>query len=217
VTAILAIAIGFKPVPKIVYVLLLVAAPIVLTSFILLSLPTSSQPTPAWEWISGISLAIIIAAGLIELLAHKSGPAAAALTLGPLAAGVGLVLMFSGSATAGEIAAGAAMMVLGWFVASLTHSKFSLARGPVLVAILPVAGLLMYPSLPPSTITPLEIAILCAAPPLAWIAEIPPISRWKRVNRELLRVALVAIPILVAVGLAHRQFVIDSANKSMEM
>jgi hypothetical protein len=217
VTTVLAFIVGIKRVPWICHVLLLIAAPIGLIAYILLGLPSSSQPTPVWGWIGGIAVVAIVVASLVEGLGHKAGSNCAALTLGPLAAGTGLVLMLTGSATPGAFCLAVALMVLGWFIAGLTDSQFRLTRGPIVTAIVPLAGSLIYNALPPSTITPVEICLLCAAPVFGWIAEIPAITRWKPWKRELLRVGLVAIPIIIAVVLAAIQFQKDSAAHSMEM
>ncbi len=53
------------------------------------------------------------------------------------------------------------------------------------------------------------------APALAWIVEISPLDKWKPWKRELLRAALVAVPIIIAIILAAIQFKKDSAGMEM--
>jgi hypothetical protein len=63
-------------------------------------------------------------------------------------------------------------------------------------------------------LTPDELNALAAAPLFAMIVEIPALHRWRPWKRELLRLALVSIPIIVAVIPAAIQFQKDSAASS---
>jgi hypothetical protein len=55
--------------------------------------------------------------------------------------------------------------------------------------------------------------LLFCSPLLAWGAEIPLVRRSGRIAHGLVRVILPAIPLVVALVLAQRQFLADSANK----
>ncbi len=169
-----------------------------------------------WRWIGVATAIAAILIGSISLLSRR-GSAAAAIPLGFFAAGTGLIVLLSGNQNLGLLTLSLALMVLGIFVAALMSSAKTLQRGPVIVCIALLTGLLAYGYYDPGVITSTELALLLAGPLLAWIAEAPPMRGWKTWKRELVRAALAGIPIAIAIGLAVVQFKKDyAASAGME-
>ena len=123
--------------------------------------------------------------------------------------------MLTGNLYVGSLCAAVALMILTWLIISLFDSGVNISRGPVWVCVTLMTGAVTHGYFDqPDVLTKPELALLCIAPLLAWIAEIPPINRWKPWRRELLRFVLVVIPIAIAMTMAVIQFRKDSANNS---
>jgi hypothetical protein len=157
-----------------------------------------------------VSIGILVAWLLIEPVASRSPGAAAPLVLGFFLGGVTFILMISSPGSqVGQIAPvlcatiGGAMLaaVVSFFIG---QKSLSFARGPVLLWLTLAGGLFafvwFYTDLPA-----IYLEMIAVAPLIAWIPEIGPVHRLKPWKRELLRVALLAIPVLIACALAYKQ------------
>jgi hypothetical protein len=102
-----------------------------------------------------------------------------------------------------------------YFILALILKKTSLSCGPCLTAISLLASWLAYAHFDSNVITLPEISLVALAPALAWITEISPMDKWKPWKRELLRFALTATPIIIAIILAAVQFKKDAAGMEM--
>jgi hypothetical protein len=212
VLGIAAIGASWRKVPWIVRVILAIIAPAAMVWYLFKPIPVESMPVAQmWEWVAVASgIALVINASTEAIAIHRPGPAAA-LGLGPTAAGIGAILLMVGTIKLGWLGAAIALMVLGWFAASLISKNISLSRGPVYVVVTLLTGLLTYDYFESGNITVAQAALVSMAPFLAWIVELPPMRKWSAWKRELLRMVIVFIPIGIAVGMAVVQFRKDAA------
>ena len=193
--------------------ILAIIAPAAMVWFVFKPIPVASMPVAQmWEWVAVASGIALVVNASTEAIAIRRPGSAAALVLGPTAAGIGAMLLLIGTIKLGWMGAAIALMILGWFTATLIGKNISLSRGPVYVVVTLLAGLLTYDYFESGDITLVQISLVSTAPLLAWIVEAPPMRRWKAWKRELLRMVIIFIPIAVAVGMAVVQFRQDSAE-----
>jgi len=172
-------------------------------------------PEQMRHWIAVAAGIATIIYGSTEALSIESPGVAAPLVLGPVAAGVGAVLLLIGTTRLGLMGAATGLMILGWFFAALIRKSVGFTRGPVYVVVALLTGLLAYDYFESDgVITAVEIAALAVAPLVGWIVEVPALRSWKAWKRELLRLALVAIPVGIAVTLAVIQHRKDLAGQT---
>jgi hypothetical protein len=214
VLGIVAICASWRKLPWGIRVILAIIAPAAMVWYVFKPIPVASIPVvQMWEWAAVASGIALVVNASTEAIAIRRPGAAAALVLGPLAAGIGAMLLMVGTIKLGWLGAAIALTILGWFAATLIGKNISLARGPVYVVVTLLAGLLAYDYFESDNITLLQIALLSTAPLLAWIVEVPPMRRWSAWKRELVRMVIVFIPIAFAVGMAVVQFRKDSAEQ----
>jgi hypothetical protein len=214
---IVAIFASFRGVPWPVRTILAIVAPALVVWFVFKPIPPASMPVEQMHrWIAVAAVIALAVTVFVEGLSHKRPGVAAAIVLGPMAAGVGAILLLVGTTKLGWLGASIGLMVLGWFFAGLIGKPITLSRGPVTVVVTLLTALITYDFFESGEITSMQIALLCGAPVLGWFVEIPPIKNMKAWKRELLRLVLVFIPIGIAVGLAVIQFKKDSAG-NLEM
>lgn len=208
------IVLSGKRVPWLVRGVLVVATPVAVVWYIFKPLPPASSPQPLWPWLAAAAGFVVITTAATEWIATRSGSPAAALVLGPMAAGTGLLVMLSGNNNLGLLGAGTAVVIFGLFVATLISSRVSLQRGPALVCATIISALIAWGYFDRGEITPTEMSLLAAAPLIALVAELPPLRRLKPWKNAVIRVTLLSIPIAIAVGLAYVQFKKASAESA---
>ena len=171
--------------------------------------------TPGLLVTATVALAAVFSWSLIEPLTTRRPGVTAPILLWLLSTGSALLLLLGASPRLGFLAVTFAGVFGAYFLFSLLQKKTPISAGPALVCIPLLSTWLSYAYLDSSVITPLELSLLTAAPLLAWIPELPKISNLKSWKRELLRFALVAAPIAIAITLAAIQFKKDSAGMEM--
>lgn len=155
-------------------------------------------------WIEAFSLALFFSWVGLNALGDRISGTQFSFALLPPAVAVSLVAMLSGYRTIGPMggipfACIAAMLPIVW-LASVSYT-----RGPVLLWIVICYGLLTVGYFF-ANVTTTNGLLLLVSPQMAWIGELPAIRRLKPVPRGMLRVAAVALPAFVAVGLAGVSF-----------
>jgi hypothetical protein len=218
VLALIALLAGWRRVPWPVHLLLAIVFQVAILWYVFRPIPESVLPAnKMWTWI-GVAAAIgLVLTFSTEALAHRPGGVAAALAVGPLAAGVGAINILTGNAKLGWLGASLGVIVFGWFVAALCSRAATLARGPIIVVMAIVSGLLAYGYFASDSMTTLELVLLPIAPLLAWLAELPPLQRWRDWRQELIRLILVAIPIGIVVGIAVPRFIHENSSSDSAM
>ncbi len=193
-------------------ILLAIAAPAGAVWFMFKALPAASfPPSQMLPWVGGATAVAVAVELIIEPIALKYPSTAPAMILGPLAGGVSVIALLMVSQNLGYLGAAVALMVLGSFFARLLFSPAKLSRGPVVVVVTLLTAILTYAFFESDEISTTEVILLAGAPLLAWIVELPPIRRIRPWRRELLRMILVTIPIVVAIVLAAIQFQKDNS------
>ena len=131
--------------------------------------------------------------------ARRPTGVAAPWVCGVLAAGVGLLNLFSTATAAGWVAVAVGGVIGGAFVVALTPWAPSFAGGPVAVVTSLLTCAVMAHRLGGGEVPTGSWLLLMAAPALAWVVELRPVRSWRPWLREPLRMALVAVPVVVAV------------------
>ena len=165
-------------------------------------------------------LAIVGGWLLLEPMAVRSPGAAVPLVMGFLSAGVGGLILMSDSTAPGMsvavVGASTAGVLLAAWAAHLASRRVvlpvSAAGGAVVMWLTLLSGLMCFCCVDSDTVPTANLLILAAAPLLAWTPEIPAVHRWKPWRRELLRAALVAGPVILALARAYVVFRRDSDN-----
>jgi hypothetical protein len=124
------------------------------------------------------------------------------------ALGAGLVIMLSGYATGGQLGVPLAAALGGVAAGSLLRKGKPGTEGALGVGVVGLFGLLVAGRLF-AGLTDLNAALLFAAPLLGWLPEL---LRGRPRVRAALGLAVVAVPVLVAVLLAQQKFAADSAR-----
>jgi hypothetical protein len=166
-------------------------------------------------WIEAFSLALFFSWLGLNSLSNRISGAQFSFALLPPTVAVPLVVMLSGYRTIGPMggipfACIAAMLPIMWF-ASVTYG-----RGPVLLWIVMCYGLLAAGYFFANATTG-NCMLLLVSPQMAWVGELPPFRRWRPAARGALRVAAVAMPAFVAVGLAGASFARQQSEENSGM
>lgn len=151
-----------------------------------------------WLWLTGLTLAIVFIAVVIDLLAQRTSmPIELPACLLIVCAGTVGVLMLSGSMLLGQLATALAAAIFGTLV--LTLRGLALSRGSAAVFSLILGALLIsgyfFASLPATS-----AALLIASPVLALVQAGKPTTFWA----FAVRAALVSLPVVAAVFIAFR-------------
>lgn len=165
--------------------------------------------------IAPVGLAILAGWALIEPIALRSSGAAAPIVVGPVTAGLAFLLFLSAENQAGLMAPIIPATALGALFAAIIafflRRPISLARGPVLLWLTLGGALFAFMWLDTEELPLRYLYWIAAAPPLAWMVEIGPVRKSKPWQRESIRLALVAAPVIVACTLAFQQHRKDAA------
>jgi len=172
-----------------------------------LSGPGSREWSPGLAWLlfAGLATALFLVWTALVRLAERANRSAS-LAVAGTSVGAGLTIMLSGYAAGGQLGLPLAAAA---GVLSLVGGRRSPAG--VGVATVGLFGLLVVGRLFAGLSTE-NAALLFGAPLLAWLPELPPLRGWGPRTRGGLRLALAAVPVVVAIAFAQRKFAADSAG-----
>jgi hypothetical protein len=200
-----AAALAARRVPAWVRGLLPAAAPFAIGYWILAAWPT---PPVGWRTLAVAAGASLVLWAILEPLAvRRPTGVAVPWVCGCVAGGVALLNLFSTVTGSGWIAVAVGGVIAGAFVVALTGRGPSFAGGPVVVIVPLLVCAVLAHVIGGGQVPLWQWSVLAAAPALAWVAELRPMCRWRPWLREPLRMALVAVPVVIAVVPAHRQWV----------
>jgi hypothetical protein len=189
------------------------AAPVLLhgSSYVTdLSGPGSREwPTgTAWAVYGTLAVVLLAAWAAMNRLAARTGGRAALWATAGVVLAAGLVTMLSGYATGGQLGVPLAAGLAGVALTSIAHNKrYAGAAAALGVGTVGLFGLLLVGRLF-AGLTTLNAGLLFAAPLLGWLPEVFPARRG---FRPVMRLALTAVPVVIAALLAYQQFVAGSA------
>ncbi len=169
---------------------------------------SSPRPTPTPP-----AAPLPYATGDTTAAAHPTG-VAAPWVCGALAAGVGLLNLFSTATAPGWVAVAVGGVVGGAFLVALTPWAPSFAGGPVAVVTSLLACAVMAHRVGGGEVPTAAWLLLIAAPAAAWVVELRPMNSWRPWLREPLRMALVAVPVVVAVVPGYRRWQKEQAAET---
>jgi hypothetical protein len=174
-----------------------------------LSGPGSREWPPAKTWLVFAALAAVLMSVwmVTNRLAARTGGRTALWCVAGSALGAGLVIMLSGYATGGQLGVPLAAGLGGVALGSLIRREKPAIEGALGVGVVGLFALLVVGRLF-AGLTDLNAALLFAAPLLGWLPELLP---WRPRIRVPLRLALAAVPVVVALVLAQQKFATDSA------
>jgi hypothetical protein len=198
--AILAAAASGKRVPAFVRGTLALLAPPAILYWVLKGYPI--PPLDNWPTRLAVPGAISLVLWLLiePLAVRKPTGIAGPWICGCLAAGVGLLNLFSADTSPGWVAVALGGAIGGTFLFALTGRGPSFAGGPVAVIVPLLVCLVMANRINDATDVPTwQWLLLTAAPAAAWLVELRPMKHWTPWLREPLRMALVAVPVVIAV------------------
>ncbi len=209
-----AMVLAARAVPWPVRGLLAVAAPVAILYWVVTAYP--GPPLTDWPHRLAVpAVASLVLWLLVEPLAiRRPTGIAAPWACGVVAAGVGLLNLFSTATSPGWVAVAVGGVIGGAFLVALTPWGPSFAGGPVAVVASLLACAVMAHRLGGGEVPTWEWLLLLAAPALAWVAELRPVRGWRPWLREPLRMALVAVPVVVAVVPGYRRWQKEQAAET---
>ena len=183
----------------------------VAAEFVLTARPRGSWPM--WVtamWLVGGGLGSVVVLLSINRFAEKQRGTALALALWIWTAGTGVALALTGSLKYAQFAASVSAAMGAGVVAAWINPKISFARGAVETLALLTLGLLLcgylYSDLPASP------ALLLAVAPLSlWLAECQCVEKLAAWQRAAIRLALMALPVAVALLIAAWPMIFSKA------
>jgi hypothetical protein len=174
---------------------------------------SATSPGQMWLMLAGLALALIANWSLLDRLADRGAGRSVVLSLALTAGGAGTTVMLSGYATGGELGFPLAAGLVGAAAASLIFAETPDLRGAIGVGIVGLFSLLVVGRFF-GNLTTANLAVLLAAPLLAWLPELLPVRRAGPCARSVARVVLVATPVAIVLILAAQKFSADSASSS---
>ncbi len=209
-----AMALSARRVPWPVRGVVAVAAPVAIVYWIVTAYPGP----PLADWPHRLA-APAVASGVLWLLieplaARRPTGVATPWVCGVLAAGVGLLNLFSTATSPGWVAVALGGVIGGAFLVALTPWGPSFAGGPVAVVASLLVCAVMAHRLGGGEVPTWEWLLLAAAPAAAWAVELRPVRTWRPWLREPLRMAVVAIPVVVAVVPGYRRWQAEQAAET---
>jgi hypothetical protein len=192
--------------------------------------PGSQEWTPAQTWMILGGLAIALAGGWTSLafLARRTAISASLsnqkcgvrgrgssvlLAVSVACAGTAITVMLTGYATGGELGLPLAAALAGGTAARFVLKQSGSAEGAVSLGTVGLFALLVmgrfFGELPTA-----YAVVLCSSTLLCWLPELPYIRRLGPRLRGVIRVALVAVPVMVVLMLAQQKFVRETSMTS---
>lgn len=161
----------------------------------------------AWLIFSSLAVALLVAWAGLNRLAVRTGERTPLWCLAGAALASGIVIMMSGYATGGQFGVPLAAALGGVALASLAR-KVPGVEGALGVGVVGLFALLVVGRFF-AGLTDVNATLLFAAPLLAWLPELLP----RRIRGHApLRLALAAVPVVIALVLAQQKFAADSAR-----
>jgi hypothetical protein len=164
-----------------------------------------------WWILGGLAAALAVNWLLLDRLAQRRAGRSVLLGLALAAGGSGVTIMLSAYATGGQLGLPLAAGLIGVAVAAPLFSEASDLRRVVGVGVVSLFGLLILGRFF-GELTTTNAVLLFGAPLLAWVPELVSSERIGPWLRAWTRVALVAIPIAVALALATLKFNDESGS-----
>jgi hypothetical protein len=170
-----------------------------------LSGPDSAQwPTAEmFQYLGGLAAALLAVWALLGLLLHIAPSRSMPLALAVACAGAAVTVMFSGSATDGQLGLPLAAALTGATVASFM-SPTPRGAAPISIGVVGLFALLIGGHFF-AELTCLHAGLLFAAPLLCWATALPPLRKLPPWLRGCLCLLLVAVPVTLAAYQAKKQ------------
>jgi hypothetical protein len=189
------------------------AAPVLLHGSVYitdLSGPGSREWTPAQAWLVFGALAVILMGAwtALNLLVVYTRGRTPVWGLAGTVLAAGLVIMLSGYATGGQFGVPLAAGLAGVALGSLVRKGHPGTEGALGVGVVGLFALLVVGRLF-AGLTSLNATLLFGAPLLGWLPELLGL---RIRGRAVLRLALVAVPVVIALVLAQQKFAADSSQ-----
>lgn len=154
-------------------------------------------------WIVGLGLALLAFWAGLEALSERLSTASLSLILLIVTAGSSVVLLLSGSALLSQLGGAAAATLGACLVVAGRSPTLSLARGAVCVVSVLLAGLWLngyfYAEAPLTS-----VLLVALSPTAAWVGQVERVRRLAPWQANLVRVAVVLVPVALAVVTALR-------------
>ena len=166
-----------------------------------------------WLILLGLAGALAATWALLSLLLTRSSAWSVPATLALVAACAGVTIMLSGYASGGQLGFPLAAALSGAAVASLVIGRNADLRGVLGVGLVTLFALLLAGRFF-GKLTTMNAVLLLAAPLLGWLPESPYVRRLGPRTRGSMRVALAAVPLVVALILANQKSEADAASPS---
>ena len=157
--------------------------------------------TESWFWVFGAGLAIAALAAGLETLAARAPGAGVSLSWWLVSAGTSAALLISTSAKGTQLAAALAAAMGAAVVAGWIWKTFSLTQGGGRVFAGILGGLVLF-GYHFAKLPALSAVLLLSAPLFGWLVELPWFQKRKPWQRALIRMAVCALPLGLAVFLA---------------
>ena len=174
--------------------------------------------TPPADWKGQVAFAVVASAVLwllIEPLAvRRPTGIAAPWVCGCLAAGAAALNLLGSNTNPGAVALAVGGVAGGAFLFALSGRGPSFAGGPVGVVAPVLACVAVAGHVGGGEVTTGQWLTLAAAAAVAWAVELKPVRNWRPWLREPLRMALVAIPVVLVVVPAYRQWAKEQAAET---
>jgi hypothetical protein len=170
-------------------------------------------PGQAGVILGGLAVALAGVWAALAALARRTPGRSVPLALALTCAGAGGTVLLSGYAGGGQLGLVLAAALLGAVAASLALGDVSAVRGVVGLGVVGLFALLVLGRFFGQLATG-HAVLLFGAPLLCWLPELPHLRRVGPRLRALARVALVLVPVVVALTLARQDFLRDSVRTS---
>ena len=171
--------------------------------------------SPGTAWQAGAALALggaLLAAewGLLGWLSDRRAGISIPLVLSQAALCGGVTVMMAGYVAGGEAALPTAAALVGASLAARWLAPSRAPQGTIGIGLVGLFGLLFIGRFFGGLSTASALTVLLA-PLLCWATEIPPLSRAKPWRLAAIRLALTAVPLIVVLAVAKRDFERDMA------
>jgi hypothetical protein len=191
------------------------AAPVVLYSPLYVAGSGKAEWSPPEAALIMGRLAVALGAvwAVLGLLLHRAPGRSVPFALAGASAAAGATVMLSGDFTGGQLGLALAAALAGAAAGSLLVRGAPGASAALGVGLVGLYSLLLIGHFFAS-LTAEHAKLLGLAPLLAWLPELPYVRKVSPWARGLVRVALVAAPLVLVVAQAQRQFAENSASAS---
>jgi hypothetical protein len=187
------------------------AAVVLLHGSVYLSDAIEWTPEQRWQILGGLAAALAGTWAVLAWLLRRPAGRAVPLALSVACAGAAITIMLSGYASGGMLGLPLAAAVGGAALASLVLAGAAGVEGVLGVAVVGLFALLVSGRFFGELFTS-HAALLFFAPLLCLLFELPYLRRLGPRLRGIGAVLLAAVPVVVALTLAQRNFVADSAG-----